>query len=145
MNRDQLIKINMKKFELKEFYAPYASGNNPSVLSVGDRLPKKIVWSSEGKEFALECSDGLVAKIFEPNIFVIESPYEIKKNRAYVLSADCHLVADLPKEKGGLQFYYYDILLRGSEVIFLASSHNGDFQLSVDLVSGAVISIREFR
>lgn len=101
--------------------------------------------SSEGKEFVLECSDGLVAKIFESNIFVIESPYKIKKNRAYVLSADNYLIADFPKDKGGLQFCYYDILLRGSEVMFLAASNNSDFQLSIDLASVAVISIREFR
>lgn len=133
-----------KKLNLYQTRATYVSGSGSSGVSVGERLPKKIVWSSEGKEFKIECSYGLVAKIFESNIFVIESPYE-KKNRAYVLSADNYLIADLPKEKGGLQFYYYDILLRGSEVIFLASSHNGDFQLSVDLASGAVISIREFR
>lgn len=137
--------MKIKKLNLYQTRATYVSGSDSSGVSVGERLPKKVICSSEGKEFVLECSDGLVAKIFEPNIFVIESPYEIKKNRAYVLSADCHLIADLPKEKSGLQFYYYDILLRGSEVVFLASSNNGDFQLSVDLISGAVISIREFR
>lgn len=135
----------MEKFELKEIYASYLSGTNTSSLSVGERLPKKVVWSFGGKEFALECFDGLVVRNFEANIFVIESPYEIKKNRAYVLSADGHRIADLPKMKGDLQFCYYDIFLRGSEAIFLASSNDGDSQLSVDLVSGAVISIREFR
>ena len=135
----------MEKFELKENYAPYVSGSNVSGLSVAERLPKKVFWTFGGKEFALECPDGLVAKNFEPNIFVIESPYEIKENRAYVLSADGYLIADLPKKKGDFQLYYYDIMLRGSEVIFLASSNDGDFQLSVDLVSGSVNSINEFR
>lgn len=54
----------MENFELKEIYAPYMSGANTLGLSVGERLPKKVVWSFNGVEFSLECSDGLVAKIF---------------------------------------------------------------------------------
>lgn len=135
----------MENFELKEIYAPYMSGANTLGLSVGERLPKKVVWSFNGVEFSLECSDGLVAKNFQSNIFVIEAPYEIKKNRAYVLSADGHRIADLPNNKGDVQFCYYDIFLRGSEAIFLASSNDGDLQLSFDPGSGAVTSISEFR
>ena len=81
------------------------SGANTLGLSVGERLPKKVVWSFNGVEFSLECSDGLVAKNFQSNIFVIEAPYEIKKNRAYVLSADGHRIADLPKNKGDVQLF----------------------------------------
>lgn len=135
----------MENFELKEIYAPYMSGANTLGLSVGERLPKKVVWSFNGVEFSLECSDGLVAKNFQSNIFVIEAPYEIKKNRAYVLSADGHRIADLPNNKGDVQLSYYDIFLRGSEAIFLASSNDGDLQLSFDPSSGAVTSISEFR
>lgn len=135
----------MENFELKEIYAPYISGANTLGLSVGERLPKKVVWSFNGVEFSLECSDGLVAKNFQSNIFVIEAPYEIKKNRAYVLSADGHRIADLPNNKGDVQLSYYDIFLRGSEAIFLASSNDGDLQLSFDPSSGAVTSISEFR
>jgi hypothetical protein len=135
----------MENFELKESYAPYVSGSNSASLSVADRLPRKVVWSFDGKEFELECSDGLVARNFESNIFVIESPYEIKNNRAYVLAPDKRLIADLPKKSNGASFFYYDILRRDSEAIFLASSNSGDFQLMIDFVTGAVLKIQEFR
>lgn len=61
--------MKIKRLKLYQTRATYVSGSDSSGVSVGERLPKKIVWSSEGKEF------------------VIESSYEIKKNRAYVLSA----------------------------------------------------------
>ena len=160
-------------FELKESFASYVSLSDPESLSVSDRLPRKIVWSFQGNRFELECSSGLIAKKFNANILLIEAPYDIKANRAFiltadnrlvadlpkkldglspvyydilpVLSADNRLVADLPKKSGSVSLYYYDILLRTREVIFLASSSNGDFQLKIDPVTGSVMSIQEFR
>lgn len=135
----------MEKFELRENYTAYASSSNPAGLSVRDRLPRSIDWSYGGTEFKLECSDGLIAKFFEPNIFVIEAPYVTEKNRARIFSVDGKIVADLPRVVDCRAMIYYDILSLGAEVVFLASTNAGDLRLNIDLITGKILSIREFR
>lgn len=135
----------MDNFELKESFASYVSLSDPESLSVADRLSGKIVWSFEGNRFELECSSGLIAKKFNTNILLIEAPYDIKANRAYILAADNRLVADLPKKWDGLSLVYYDILSGDVDMAFLASSDCGDFRVKVDPTTGSIISIREFR
>jgi hypothetical protein len=135
----------MENFELKESFASYVSLSDPESLSVADRLPRKIVWSFEGNGFELECSSGLIAKKFNTNILLIEAPYDIKANRAYILAADNRLVSNLPKKWNGLSLVYYDILSGDVDMVFLASSDCGDFRVKVDPTTGSIISIREFR
>lgn len=135
----------MDNFELHETYASYVPGSNAPGLSIAERLPKKINWCYGGKDHVLKCSDGLVAKHLDLSIAVIEAPYEPKKNYAYLVTAHNHLIAELPKMNQDQPLFYYDILLKDSGFIFLAASHQGDFQLTVDLVTGLVTSIREFR
>jgi len=40
---------------------------------------------------------------------------------------------------------YYDILCLGAGVVFLASTNAGDVRLNIDLITGKILSMREFR
>ena len=136
----------MKRFELKKDSLPYPPKSNQSGLNVQECLPKKISWEDlKGVKRSIECEEGVVAKQFEHTIGVIEAPYVASKNSAYLVTLENVLIAKLPLTHGGQALAYFDILVRSSELIFLAASNHGDFQISVVPEDGLVNSIKEFR
>lgn len=136
----------MKRFEVKEDSLPYPPKSNQPGLTVQERLPKKISWKDfTGIERSIECEEGVVAKKFEHTIGVIEAPYVASKNSAYLVTPENVLIAKLPLTHGGQALAYFDILVRSSELIFLAASNHGDFQISVVPENGSINSIKEFR
>lgn len=136
----------MERFELKEAPIRHSSKSNLSGLNVQNCLPKKISWNDfTGIERSIECEEGVVAKQLKNTIGVIAAPYVARKNSAYLVTPENVLIAKLPLTLEGQTLAYYDILVRSSELIFLASSNNGDIQISVAPEDGSISSIKEFR
>ncbi|WP_370262389.1 hypothetical protein [Limnobacter sp.] len=135
----------MEDLEFYETFSRDVTSGKHEDLSIQDRLPNKINWLVDNEEFSIACDQGLIAKQFRSNILVIEAPYDLEKNSAYLVTVKGQLISSIPKKYDCVSLTFYDILTSPPYAILLAASTSGDFQLTIDPRNGTIHKSAPFR
>ncbi|MCQ8897616.1 hypothetical protein NQT62_14335 [Limnobacter humi] len=135
----------MNNFELKEEFSVYAQSQGNHPLSVSDALPQKVTWTHSGVSYSLQSSRGLIVKAMLGVIAVIEAPFDMQLNSAYLVDLHKNVLFKLPQYEKGILLIYFDIIANPAGIEFLASSQYGDFRLLFDVTKNGLTSISPFR
>lgn len=112
---------------------------NKNRLSVFDLLPETISWEFGSKFYNLNNNDKIISKLLanEKLIAIIEAPFNIKHNKAYIVNGNSEVVINVSKlfeEKYGPKTVYFsDIYCIDAKLFYFLSFKNSDFRIEVDI------------
>ncbi|WP_155681565.1 hypothetical protein [Burkholderia stagnalis] len=133
--------------EFVERHPGYDTLNNPRRLTVAELMPIGLTWRSGGVRHAVTSQAGVAGRLLgdASGIAVVEAPYDLATNCAYIVNADGSLRARIPAQIGADRVAFYDVIDSGGSVAFLAAAQGKDLRIEIRETDGAVVRVEESR
>lgn len=125
----------------------YDKANNPQRLSIAELMPVGLTWNSDCIQHAIHNLAGVSGRLLgdASGIAVVEAPYDLSANRAYIVNAKGRLRAQIPAQIGSEHVVFYDVMETEGLVAFLAVASGRDIQIEVREADGVVVRIAQSR
>lgn len=133
--------------EFVERHPGYDTLNNPRRLTVAELMPIGMTWRSGGVQHAVHSQAGVTGRLLgdASGIAVVEAPYDVSANCAYIVNADGSMRARIPAQFGADRVAFYDVIDSGGAVVFLAAAPGKDLRIEICETDGAVVRVEESR
>lgn len=124
---------------------------NKNRLSVFDLLPETISWEFGSKFYSLNNNDKIISKLLDDEklIAIIEAPFNIKHNKAYIINGNSEIVinvSELFEEKYGHRTVYFsDIYCIDTKLFYFLTFNNSDFRIEIDIHNFLIGNLVESR
>ncbi|AOK51282.1 hypothetical protein [Burkholderia stagnalis] len=130
-----------------ERHPGYDTLNNPNRLTVAELMPIGLTWRSSGVQHAIHSQAGVAGRLLgdASGIAVVEAPYDLSANCAYIVNADGSMRARIPAQIGADRVAFYDVIDSGGAVAFLAATPGKDLRIEIREADGAVVRVEESR
>jgi hypothetical protein len=138
---------NVNQFKVIDRYPGYDKLSNIKKLSISDLLPLEVNWNFDGAAKLIKHScgiDGLALKDLS-GIALIEAPYDLSRNRAYIVNADGSMRVQISKLTKFGEATFYDVIYIKNKLTFLAVVANRDFRIEVRESDGFILDALESR
>ena len=140
----------ISNFEKIEQFENYNKNTNHLHLSVYDLLPIGVKWNYNGKKYIIKNGNKIEALLLNNNvsIAIIEEPYNIIKNKAYIINGNNEIEYDLKellRENKNLiteydikDFFIYEIHYIDSELYCFINIDEFDYRFSLNVLNGKI-------
>lgn len=129
--------------------------NGEEQLSIIETLPKAISWLYNDEFYKIENDSKIIAVLLndEKHIAIIESPFNKKLNKAYVVNGMGEIVMDISNlfmkkyssAHHNKPIIFTDIYYINSILNFFLVSNNIDFRLKIDIKTKQILDLTESR
>ncbi|WP_250479324.1 MULTISPECIES: hypothetical protein [unclassified Caballeronia] len=120
---------------------------NPSRLSVAELVPIEISWTGDTGRQSIKREHGVDGLPLQDGtgIAVIEAPYDLDQNRAYIVNSDGSLRAIIDRATHRGRASFFDIFYVDGTLSFFAVASDRDIRVEVDESDGSIRRIIESR
>lgn len=128
--------------------------NNSNIL---DNIPYAVSWSCNGNHYKIENENKIISLVLKDleHIAVIESPYTISENKAYIINAEKEIIWNisslfdkeiwLNKWDNMAPIIFIDTYYIKEKLYFFININNTDFRFEFDIPSGKIGKLIESR
>ncbi|CAE6837783.1 hypothetical protein [Paraburkholderia haematera] len=137
----------IEDFRAVERNLGYANESNPHRLTIAELTPVALTWQSSGVPYSIHNFAGVIGRLLDDasGIAVVEAPYDLSTNQAYIVNADGSLRAQIPAQIGAERVTFYDVIETKDAVAFLAAAPGRDVRIEVRQADGVVMQVAESR
>lgn len=137
----------IEDFRIVERNPGYDNGSNPQRLTIAELTPVALTWQSSGVPYSIHNLASVIGRLLDDasGIAVIEAPYDLSTNRAYIVNVDGSLRAQIPAQIGAERVTFYDVVETKGSVAFSAAASGRDVHIEVQQADGVVMQVAESR